>query len=67
MPLQEGSSKEVISENIAELVKSGHPQEQAVAIAMKKAGKSNNASYFPVNDKTLADINKDHRELYPKK
>jgi hypothetical protein len=40
MPLKEGSSEEVIKSNIEELVKAGHPQKQAVAIAMKKAGKS---------------------------
>jgi len=39
-PLKEGSSKEIIVENIAEMVKSGHPQEQAVAAAYIKAGKS---------------------------
>lgn len=41
MPLKEGSSRETVSSNIAELVRAGHPQNQAVAIAMKKAGKSN--------------------------
>ena len=39
MPLKEGSSKETIRENIAELVKSGHPQNQAVAIAYQNARK----------------------------
>ena len=43
MPLQSGSSREAISGNIAELVKSGYPQKQAVAIAMSKAGKSRDA------------------------
>lgn len=38
MPLEQGSSKETISSNISELVKSGHPQKQAVAIAMREAG-----------------------------
>lgn len=37
MPLQQGSSQEVISKNIAELVKAGHPQKQAAAIAYKEA------------------------------
>ncbi len=37
MPLAEGSSKEVISKNIATEVRAGKPQKQAVAIAFSKA------------------------------
>lgn len=33
MPLKKGKGKKVRSENIAELVRSGYPQKQAVAIA----------------------------------
>lgn len=40
MPLKKGKGQRVISSNIAELVKAGHPQKQAVAISMKLAGKS---------------------------
>ncbi len=40
MPLETGSSKQTISRNIRELVRSGRPQKQAIAIAMDKAGKS---------------------------
>ena len=40
MPIKKGKSKRVISKNISELVHSGKPQKQAVAIAMEAAGKS---------------------------
>lgn len=40
MPLKSGKSKKVISENIAEMVKAGHPQRQAIAASMNKAGKA---------------------------
>jgi len=37
MPLAPGKSKKVISENIAELRRSGRPEDQAVAIAFRNA------------------------------
>lgn len=37
MPLKKGSSKEVVSANIRELIAAGHPQKQAVAIALSEA------------------------------
>ena len=40
MPLRKGKSKKVISENISELMKSGRPKDQAIAISYSKAGKS---------------------------
>jgi len=38
MPLKKG--KKAVSANIRELIHSGYPQKQAVAIALKTAGKS---------------------------
>jgi hypothetical protein len=41
MPLKKGKSDKVVSSNIKELMQSkGMPQKQAVAIALKEAGKS---------------------------
>lgn len=37
MPLRKGSSKEVISANVRELMHAGKPQKQAIAIALKKS------------------------------
>lgn len=52
MPLKPGSSQETISQNISEMVKSGHPQDQAVAAAlrtardgMKKGGMANSKTH----------------------
>lgn len=39
MPLKKGKSKKVVSENIATEMKAGKPKDQAIAIAMNKAGK----------------------------
>lgn len=39
MPLQPGKNKSIISANIVELMRSGRPQAQAIAIAMRQAQK----------------------------
>ena len=40
MPLKKGKSDKIISQNISELMHSGRPKNQAIAISMSKAGKS---------------------------
>jgi hypothetical protein len=40
MPLKKGSSKKVVAENIREMRKAGHPQDQAVAAALGQARRS---------------------------
>lgn len=40
MPLKKGSGKKAIGENISELIRSGRDRAQAIAIAMRAAGKS---------------------------
>lgn len=40
MPLEQGSSQEAISHDIAELRHAGHPEKQSIAIAEKEAGKT---------------------------
>jgi hypothetical protein len=40
MPLKKGKSKQTISENISELIRSGYSKKQATAIAYDKAGRS---------------------------
>jgi len=39
-PLRKGTSKKIISANIKEMKKSGHPQSQSVAAALTQARKS---------------------------
>jgi hypothetical protein len=40
MPLKEGKSDETVSANIATEMHAGKPQPQAIAIAMRKAGRA---------------------------
>jgi len=49
-PLRRGSSQKIVSSNIRELMHSGRPQKQAVAIALKKAGMSRKNNPEPENN-----------------
>ena len=40
MPLKKGSSKKVVSDNIRTEMAAGKPQKQAIAIALRAAGKA---------------------------
>jgi hypothetical protein len=40
MPLKQGTSRATISSNIREMIRTGHPQKQAVAAALSTARKS---------------------------
>ena len=40
MPLKSGKSKRVVSENIKAEMAAGYPQDQAVAMSLKKAAKT---------------------------
>jgi hypothetical protein len=39
MPLQPGTNDAAVAENIREMMQAGHPQNQAVAAAMREAGR----------------------------
>lgn len=40
MPLKKGFTAKVVSQNVKELIKTGRPQKQAVAIALSEKRKS---------------------------
>ena len=48
MPLKRGSSKKVVSNNIAEMRKAGHPEKQAVAAQRSEveAGQAHRQTFY---------------------
>ena len=54
MPLESGSSHNVISKNISTEVKAGKPQKQAEAIAFSKAGKDEELGFKKLESKVAA-------------
>jgi len=45
MPLKKGSSQKVVSENIMEMMHSGHPQKQAIAASLSEARKADPSKF----------------------
>jgi hypothetical protein len=62
MPLKKGKSKKVISENISEMVHAGHPQNQAIAAAMRSAGKTKKKKHHNKRETTEQYIKRRNRE-----
>jgi len=63
MPIASGKSNKVISSNIKEMVKAGHPQAQAVAASLKKAGKGKRRRMKPTGPVAGKDQQKQIKEL----
>lgn len=64
MPMQKGSSQKVVSSNIKEMMKSGHPQRQAIAASLASARKYKKmAEGGMVDEDTFHDMQEDSQ--YP--
>ena len=64
MPLKSGYSKEVIQENIRELIKAGHAPDQSVAIAYSNARKSHGVDdQNELNAESRSELTKDSEDL----
>jgi len=54
VPLKKGSSQKVVSENIREMMRSGHEQKQAIAASLAEARKSpGGKKKFPLLKKAM--------------
>lgn len=52
MPLKKGTSKDMFSQNVREMMRSGHPQKQAVAAAyaMQRKSRKRKRKHMPKKD-----------------
>jgi hypothetical protein len=66
MPLKVGSSDETVQANIRKLIKEGKPQDQAVAIALDKAGRSKNEAANFMRDDYKQEAKRNKLKLFPK-
>lgn len=67
MPLTAGSSKDTISSNIAEMIRAGHPPDQAAAAAYRKAGKANDAAPDSIRAAGIIMLSPDGKALFLKR
>ena len=51
MPLKEGDSDQVVSDNISKLVSEGYPRDQAVAIALSNKRKTKKSFFISASDR----------------
>ena len=64
MPLEPGASRETVSNNVREMMHSGHPQKQAVAAALNEARESGakySSSRTPVSADPLPSVPNEHK------
>jgi hypothetical protein len=66
MPLEKGSSNKAVGDNIKKLEGEGRPHDQAIAIALKTAGKSNQSMEEKHEDKTaVVKHETEHEKVWP--
>lgn len=68
MPLKKGTSREIIGENISEMIAAGHPRKQAIAASLNAARKS--GSKLPIKHKETKvkhEYKKEHKAEHHKK